>query len=402
MHSSSPAHPGTHPAVFLFLIAPFGMMSGFLGVAVAYLLAQAGLPTEQVAALVALSYVPHTWKFLWAPVADTTLSRKTWYLLGAVLSAAGIFAIGALPARSEMVPVLSAIVLASNVAATLLGMAVESLMAYGTSAETKGRAAGWFQAGNLGGSGLGGGAGLWMAQHMAAPWMAGAVLAGVALLCCAGLLFVAEPKAVRHVQGVWHAMLDVLKDLWAVARSRVGYLGLLICFLPIGTGAAANLWSAIAGDWHASADAVAMVNGALSGLVSAAGCVVGGYVCDRIDRKTSYALYGALMVGCALAMAAAPRTQEMYVVFVLLYAFITGLTYAGFSAVVLEAIGHGAAATKYSLFASLSNTPIAYMTVVNGWSYARWGAGSMLATEAAIGVAGILAFAGIAALSRRR
>jgi hypothetical protein len=121
-----------------------------------------------------------------------------------------------------------------------------------------------------------------------------------------------------------------------------------------------------------------------------------------MDRKTAYALYGLMMVLCALAMAAAPRTEAMYVVFTLAYAFIQGLTYAGFTAVVLEAIGLGAAATKYNLFASLSNMPIAYVTVINGWAHTRWGAGGMLATEAAIGVAGVVVFIAVAmALPRR-
>ena len=61
----------------------------------------------------------------------------------------------------------------------------------------------------------------------------------------------------------------------------------------------------------------------------------------------------------------------MYILFVLIYAFITGLAYASFSAVVLEAIGGGAAATKYSMFASLSNAPIAYMTLVIGWAHTQ-------------------------------
>ena len=60
------------------------------------------------------------------------------------------------------------------------------------------------------------------------------------------------------------------------------------------------------------------------------------------------------------------------------YALITGLTYAGFSAVVLEAIGLGAAATKYNVFASLSNMPIAYMTVIEGWAQTRWNVSGML------------------------
>jgi len=392
----------SHPSVFLLLILPFGIMSGYLTVTMAYLLSSAGVSTEKVAGLIAISYIPHTWKFLWAPIADTTLSRKTWYLLSVVISAAGIFITGALPATSASMPLLTAVVLSSNLAVTFLAMSVESLMAYSTPEGEKGRAGGWFQAGNLGGSGLGGGAGLWIAGHASASWMAGAALGVVSLMCCLGLIFIREPQATNSSGGALRDMVNVAKDLWNLARSRLGYLGLLICFLPIGSGAASNLWSSIAGDWRASADIVAAVNGGMSGLVAAAGCMIGGYACDRMDRKMAYGLYGILMALCAVGMAAAPRTPAMYICFVVLYAFITGLTYAGFSAVVLEAIGRGAAATKYSLFASLSNMPIAYMTVVCGWSHTRWGSGPMLLTEAAIGVAGLMVFLGLAMISKRK
>jgi MFS transporter, PAT family, beta-lactamase induction signal transducer AmpG len=149
-----------HPSVFLFLILPFGAMSGYLTVAVAYRLSQAGLSVDQIAGLVAVSFIPHTWKFLWAPVVDTTLRRKIWYLLGAAGSAIGIFATGAAPATPQGMFLLYGVVFLSNLAVTFLAMAVESLMAYGTSPSQLGRASGWFQAGNLGGQGLGGGAGL--------------------------------------------------------------------------------------------------------------------------------------------------------------------------------------------------------------------------------------------------
>jgi len=121
-----------------------------------------------------------------------------------------------------------------------------------------------------------------------------------------------------------------------------------------------------------------------------------------MDRKTSYALYGLLMAICAIAMALAPRTEPMFVVFTLTYAFIQGLTYAGFTALVLEAIGLGAAATKFNLYASLSNMPIAYVTLIDGWAHTRWGAAGLLNVEAAIGVAGIIVFVGIATMLPRK
>jgi len=392
-----------HPIVFLFLILPFGTMSGYLTVAVAYRLSQAGLGVDQIAGLVAVAFIPQTWKFLWAPVVDTTLGRKSWYLLGAVFSAIGIFATGALPATAESMPALYAVVLLSNLASTFLAMAVESLMVFGTRTDQFGRAGGWFQAGNLGGQGLGGGAGLWMAQSLPEPWMGAAVLALACALCSLALLPLREPPALARSGSYARDLQYVLKDLWEVARTRTGILALLIVFLPIGTGAASNLWSAVADDWHASAATVALVTGVLGGVVSMAGCLVGGYLCDRMDRKKAYVLYGALQAACAVAMALAPRTEAMYILFTMVYALITGLTYAGFSAVVLEAIGLGAAATKYNVFASLSNMPIMYMTVIEGWAQTRWNVGAMLHVEAALAAAGMLVFvAAVALLGKRR
>jgi hypothetical protein len=93
----TPRH--AHPVVYLLLILPFGVIGGFLQVSIGYLLAQSGVPVDRVAALIAVSYLPHTWKFLWAPIADTTLRRRTWYVIGCLLSAAGIFASGASVAK---------------------------------------------------------------------------------------------------------------------------------------------------------------------------------------------------------------------------------------------------------------------------------------------------------------
>jgi hypothetical protein len=121
-----------------------------------------------------------------------------------------------------------------------------------------------------------------------------------------------------------------------------------------------------------------------------------------MDRKAAYALYGLLLAVCAAAMAVAPRTEPMFIVFTTVYALIQGLTYAGFSAVTLEAIGRGAAATKYTAYAALSNMPIMYMTVVDGAAHARWGTAGMLYTEALLGVAGLVVFVAVAATTSRR
>ena len=404
-----------HPVIFLLLILPFGLSSGYVTVTLGYQLSQQGLDAAQIATIVAADLFPQTWKFLWAPIADTTLSRKQWYLIGTALTAAGVVACGLAPGGPAGLPLLWILVLLMSTATTFVAMSTEALVAHHTPAELKGRASGWFQAGNLGGAGLGGGAGLWMAQHLAQLWISAAVLAAVCLMSALALLWIREPAraGARAVSAdgsprfqsalslQWSNLLRVLKDVWAMVKSRRGFLALLVVFLPITTGAASNLWPAVADGWQASADTVALVNGTLGGVVQMIGCLLGGYVCDRLSRKNAYLLYGSAQALCAVAMALAPRTEGMYALFTMVYALLNGMGFAGFSAVALETIGLGSAATEYNVFASLSNMPILYMGLIEGWAYAHHGSSAMLYSEAALAAISIAVFAAAAAATAR-
>src|SRR5256885_2114291 len=91
----------SHPAVYLVLIVPFGVVSGYIGVTLGYLLGERGVSAQGVAALVAVYFIPQTWKFLWAPVADLTLTRKRWYALSVSLCALGLLGLGAVPPDAD-------------------------------------------------------------------------------------------------------------------------------------------------------------------------------------------------------------------------------------------------------------------------------------------------------------
>jgi MFS transporter, PAT family, beta-lactamase induction signal transducer AmpG len=233
--------------------------------------------------------------------------------------------------------------------------------------------------------------------------MASCLVGGLCLLCCVALAGVPSPARPPGEPGLTASLGATLKDFWQLVRNRSGVLVLVLCVLPIGSGAASGLWSAVAGEWRASADTVALVSGVLGGIISAAGCIIGGWLCDRMDRKTAYVWFGIFQAAAAVAMALFPRNPAMFVLWSSVYAFITGFTYAAFSAFVLEAIGKGAAATKYSALASLSNMPIYYMTNIDGWAHDRWSSSGMLLTEAGLGVVGAVIFIALAkTLLRRR
>lgn len=379
-----------HPSTFLALYVPFGVVPGYVAVTLAYQRKQAGASVEQITALASLSLLPHTWKFFWAPVVDSTLSQKKWYLLSLAVTAAGLGATGFFPATKAGLSALSIIVFLTALATTFLGMAIESLLAYCAPEDLKGRASGWFQAGNLGGYGVGGGLALVLAQRLHSTPAASVIIAVLCAFCSLALLLLPTPPRFKRAPGLVSGFVTPLKDLWQVARQRAGFLALILCFLPVGTGAAP--FSAIADEWHASADTVALVTGLLNGGISAIGCLAGGWICDRIDRQSAYVWFGVLQAASAIAMALFHRTSDMFVLWVSIYAFTNGLCYSAFSAFVLEAIGQGAAATKYNALAALSNIPIFYMTKLDGWTHDNWGTIKMFFTEAGLAVAAALIF----------
>ncbi len=383
-----------HPVVYTVLIAPFGAVTGFVSVALAFMATKKGLTVGQGAELIAIGMLPNVWKFFWAPVTDMTLSRRKWYLISLVLCAVGTFATAAVPLRPSNFLLVQAIIFATSVAATVLGFAVEAMMAKHTLPADRGRVSGWYQAGNLGGTGIGGGLGLWLLTQLPSPAQTGLILAALMLFCGAVVPLLPDVPAEDRGESVAGAVRNVASQVWRMGRMREGALSAFLCFLPLGTGAAAGVLAQadVAAHWGADSRHVELVQGFLGGLVSMVGCIVGGYGCSRIGSRVAYAAYGGIMAAVTAAMAFLPATPSIYVGGNIAYFFVNGLCYASFSAVVLDAIGTGLAATKYNVFASLSNTPIWYMGLLLAAVETRLGPKGMLLAESAFGILGILAF----------
>jgi MFS transporter, PAT family, beta-lactamase induction signal transducer AmpG len=216
------------------------------------------------------------------------------------------------------------------------------------------------------------------------------------LTCSIALRYVPEPARISRASliGNLGAVIADLKD--TILQTRVGLLAMLLCLLPTGAAAAAGLFSAMADRWHTSADKVALYTGLLGGIVSAVGCLAGGALSDRFDRKTAYALSGIFLAIVAVGMYLGPRNELGYGVFTLLYQFGAGVSYGAFTGFVLEAIGRGAAATKYNALASLSNIPIWYMTELDGRVSESHGVNAMLFVDAGSKVIGAAVFLALA------
>ena len=377
----------TAPVTFLALALPFGISGGFISVTLPFVLVQEGYSVAAAGAIAALGVAANLWRFLWGPVADLTLTVRRWYYIGIGSSAATLLILAFLPLNGPAGRWLGMVVFLSQVAATLIVLPVGGLMAHTVAEEAKGRAAGWFQAGNLGGTGLGGGAGLWLASHFSRG-MAGSVLTLAILACAVAIYFVADVRIVS-TETISQRIRLMGRDLISMLRAAIPLFTILLVLSPVGSGAMNGLWSAVADDWGASADRVALITGLLNGVVSAVGCIIGGWVADKLGRWWAYFGSGFALAVVASLMAIAVRNPFTYSMGVLAYALFCGMAYAAFSAVVLFAIGRGVASTKYALLSSLGNVPVVYMTVFNGWVHDRFNTAWMLHGEALAGVAAI-------------
>ena len=372
------------PFLFFFLDLPSGISSGFASITLPFVLTQAGFSVAAASAIVALGVSANLWRFLWGPVADLTLTARRWYLIGLITTAATLFLLSVIPLRTSSSGLIYAVVFISQVASTLVMLPLGGMMAHTVAEEAKGRAAGWYQAGNLGGNGIGGGAGVWLAAHYSKE-IAGAALAISMLACAVALLFVADVRIVT-TETLRQRMLLLWRDLVAIVTAAIPLLVTILVCSPIGAGAMNNVWAAVAPDWHASADMVALVTGVLNGVVAAVGCVVGGWIADRVGFWWTYFTSGIAIAAVAIIMAIAARTPASFSVGVLFYAFTNGVAYAAFSALVLLAIGKGAASTKYAALCSLGNLPVVYMTALDGWVHDRYGTAWMLHFDGLAGV----------------
>ncbi|MFL6590808.1 MAG: MFS transporter [Chthoniobacterales bacterium] len=375
----------TPPFSFFFLVLPYGISSGFVSITMPFFLTRAGFSVFAAGAITAVGVAANLWLFLWGPLADLTLTPKRWYLIGLTTGAATIFALSLIPFQQSSAALLTTTVFISQVASTLMVLPLGGIMAHTVADNEKGRAAGWYQAGNLGGTGVGGGAGVWLGSHMSKE-MAGSVLAFAMLFGAIALYFASDFRVVSPGESVRARMRLLGRDLLAMLKMAIPLLSIVLVASPIGAGAMSNLWSAVADDWRASADTVALVTGVLNGIVSAVGCIVAGSIVDRFGRWWAYFGFGVALAAVAIGMAGLGRTPLVYQIGVLVYSFFVGASYAAFSAMVVHAIGRGVASTKYAFCQSLGNLPVVYMTALNGYIHDKYGTSWMLVIEALAGL----------------
>jgi MFS family permease len=401
----------TPPWIFLLTAMPYGVAAAFAGAVMGYMARAAGSDLDAIGWYVSLLLIPTFLQFLYAPVVDFGPRRKHWLVGISVVSAGCMYAAMQLSLKDQMVPFLVLAFLAQAISG-LIGACNGGLMATLIPDAKSGQASAFHTVGNLAGGGLSGALVVYLLGHGYTEESVGLVLVACMIVPALAALAIDEP-ARANTGSLREALAAVLRDVKEVLTSRVGVTGLLLCASPVGTVALSNYFSSIAVDYvqpgmaHQLAaldpeaakvlleervsDVVAWLSGWRAQTLLGLGAFIGGYLCDRGNRRALYLFAGALTAVCGIVMALSPHTEATIKYGALVYALITGFSYAAFTATVLETIGtsESSAGTRYSLFTAGGNAAITYVGFVDTRFHEAHGSSGVIASDALLNLGGV-------------
>jgi PAT family beta-lactamase induction signal transducer AmpG len=376
------------PWLYGLLIAPSAVTANGViqGGVLAYLMSRQGMSSGSQSHLIGLLALPTSLYFLWSPITDFLMCRRTWLLAGALSSAvlmAAAFHQASLASTTAVVLMFLSACCCQLVVSSCGGMMGAMRL------ERPKRVAGsFYQGGSLA---FGAGAVsvlIWLSARVSRDWLA---LVAAALIGVPALFALAAPA--QEVIAEAH-FGETMRRIWSEFKATflrweaVPYTACMV--FPIATGAAMGLLTGVASKYGVNGDHVAWMNGLGGAVLMAAGSLAATLIPSRIRASVAYlsvALINAMTL-CVLWLG--PLRPATYYMGVTLYLFTIGTGYAMFTAVVLEFLGHSgkSGSGRYSIINSLGNVPVLYMLQLDGWGADRWGARGLSGTEAVAGAVG--------------
>lgn len=387
------------PWLFFFLVMPYGIVQGFVQTPLPVLLRQFGVTTGEIATIVAFITLPTTLNFLWGPIVDFLLPRRTWMVLATAATAA-LFFIGILQLHSH-INLARWLLFLGFATCTMTSACCGGLMASTLTSAEKGKAAGWYNAGSLGASAVGGGVLLFFAERLP--------LIGVSLIAAAMLMLMALPAlTIKEAppQNSLRQLEESISGIWREVRETVFHWkavpSLLLILAPLGTGAAIPLFASMAGEYRVTPSGVMLLNGFVGALLIVSGSLLATLIPSQWDRRLNYAFAGGINGLGSMAMVLLPMHASVYYVCVSLYFVTTGVAYTCFTALVLHMLGTAgrSGSSRYTILLSLANIPCVFMTWFEGVGYRHFGAKGVPGFDAAGNVAVCVVVIGLALFFR--
>lgn len=393
-------------STFGLLYVSEGIPLGFAAVAMAAYMRRQGLDVAQVGAFVASFYLPWAFKWAWAPLVDLIGlkrfgGRKAWIVLCQSLMIVTLYIVSQIDLGRHF-DLLIMLVVVHNVFAATNDVAIDSLAVNALQPDERGLGNGFMFGGAYLGQGLGGGGAMFVTDRYGfdvAFMYVATLLLGVLFFT---LIFVRDPTLGTRVAGksveIWRkfkeSLVSFLRELQVgFFRSGPGPLvGVVFALLPFGAMALSSAISTtLQVDIGMSDSQIATLNVA-STVVSALGCVLGGWLADKLGRRKMLAAYYAMTTLPVLYMAVLLGgdagldgvTIPTYFAAAIAFYLFTGMHYGTSAAIFMGLTNPAIAATQFTGFMALRNLTISYTQAWQGAAVEAWNYSTVFYIDAAL------------------
>jgi PAT family beta-lactamase induction signal transducer AmpG len=376
------------PWLYSFLIAPLAVAANGViqGGVLAYMLSQRGASPGEQSRLVALMALPTMIYFLWSPLTDFLVRRRTWLLIGGV--SAGIL-MGVALAQRDLRATPTLVMMFAAACAIQLVVSSCGGMLGAIGAEKARRTAGsFYQAGGLAFGALAALALIPLSDNGRRGMLG---LAAGAMIALPSLAAFAAPRQERLSSDSFEQRLrqmgrEFVETFWR--WEAVPYT--LTMLFPMCSGAAVGLITGVAKAYGVNGAHVAWMNGLGGAVLTGAGALAAALIPAKTRAPVVYLLIGLVNAATLGVTWLGPMRPSTYYLGMTLYLFTTGAGFAYFTAVVLEFLGKSGASGsgRYSIINSLGNVPVLYMLRVDGWGGDKWGPRGLSGAEAVVSAAG--------------
>ena len=424
---------GRLTAFFLLYITE-GIPLGFAAMTMVSQMRRLGASAAEVGAFTAAIYLP--WGFKWAvgPIVDVLSSdrfgrRRSWIFCMQIGMVASLFLMQFVGLGAG-IGVLTTLIIVHNIFAATQDVAIDALAVGTLKEDERGMAGGLTFAGAYLGQVVGGSGALYLIKHIGFSNTYFFVAAAILAVTFFVVLPLREPVVTRvTAAGTGLARMGgevalFVRQAWsAFTESRASFVGLLFAILPAGAMALGLAFAqTLAVDLGFDDDHMASWN-LWTTICSAAGCVVGGWMSDRLGRRRSLAWFVFSMTPVTLWLAwtmwqsgwihpvAADKRAGLVIpvivvttfwVCTLLYSFSNGLMYGARAALFMDVSNPRVAATQFTAYMALLNLGIAYSANWQGWAVDRFGYPLTLLADAFIGLLCLIFLAAMGPITARK
>jgi MFS transporter, PAT family, beta-lactamase induction signal transducer AmpG len=409
-------------AAFFALYMTEGIPLGFTATAIATQMRRQGLGVEAIGVFVGSLYVPWALKWAIGPFVDVLSwdrlgRRRMWIVIAQVGMVATLFA--ALPVNfSTDVKLFTTLILLNNFFGATQDVAIDALAVSVLKEDERGLANGLMFGGAYLGQTIGGAGVLFLTAKIGFPSTYYFVAACILFVTVFVALPLREPKGPPRAPVEGNPLLAAGRDILHFVRdsfrafvgTRAALIGVLFALLPAGAYALGlALQSNLAVELGMNDTQVAALN-LWSTVLSALGCVAGGWLSDRFGRRRTLALYlfataiPTLWLAWAMQQAPwimpvdtqmpnrpvpSPALMSTFWIAVQTYSVFQGLMYGTRTAMFMDVTTARVAATQFTAYMALLNFVITYSANWQGKALARWGYPITLTLDAALGLVSI-------------